>query len=74
MIEFGPLANPHLCVFTEGGAVQYKWQVLFKTLASGEFSAMTVEPYLEQLKPVSGFKVCPGIKEYPQEIWFDTKN
>ena len=35
MIDVGPLANPHLCVFTERGAVQFKWQVLFKTLASG---------------------------------------
>ena len=74
MTEFGPLANPRLCVFAEGGAVHYKWQVLFKTVTSGEFSDMIVEPYLEQLKPASGFKVCPGIKEYPQEIRFDTKN
>ena len=55
MTEFGPLANPRLCVFADGGAD--KWQVLFKTVASGEFSTMTVEPYLEQLKPASGFKV-----------------
>lgn len=70
MTEFGPLANPRLCVFAEGEAVRYKWQVVF----SGEYSATTVEPYLEQLKPVSGFKVCPGIKEYSKEIRFDTKN
>ena len=74
MTEVSPLANLRLYVFTEGGAVQFKWQVLFKTLASGKFSATTIEPYLEQLKPVSSFKVCPGIKEYPQEIQFETKN
>ena len=74
MTEVGPLANPRLFVFIEGATVQLKWQMLFKTLASGEFSATTIEPYLEQLKPVSGFKVCPGIKEYLQEIWFETKN
>lgn len=74
MTEFGPLVNPCLYVFTEGGAVQFKWQGLFKLLAGGEFSATTIEPYLEQLKPMSGFKVCPGIKEYPQGIPFETKD
>ena len=74
MMEVGPLANPRLFVFIEGATVQFKWQVPFKTLTSGEFSATTVEPHLEQLKPVSDFKVCPGIKEYPQEIRFETKN
>ena len=55
--ELTCMANPHLCVFTEGGAVQFKWQVLFKTLASGKFSATTIEPYLSSRSqfPVSRF-------------------
>lgn len=30
--------------------------------------------YLKQLLPSSGYVVCPGIKEYPDQIRFDTKN
>ena len=74
MTEFGPLANPRLCVFAEGSSVQYKWQVLFQTVSCGSYCEKVVESYLKQLKPQSGFKVCPGIKEYPKEIRFDTKN
>jgi hypothetical protein len=74
MTEFGPLANPRLCVFAEGGSVQYKWQVLFQTVSCGPYCEKVVKTYLEQLNPQSGFKVCPGIREYPKEIRFDTKN
>ena len=46
MMEVGPLANLRPFVFIEGATVQFKWQVLFKTLASGEMSATTIDPYL----------------------------
>ena len=74
MTEFGPMANPRLCVFAEGGVVKFRWQVLFKSIDDGEFSVDKIKPYLEQLRPSSGSKVCPGIREYPQEIRFQTKN
>ena len=74
MTEFGPLSNPRLCIFAEGGLVQYKWQVLFQTISCGVYCEETIKAYLEQLKPQSGFKICPGISEYPKEIRFDTKN
>ena len=74
MTEFGPLGNPRLCVVAEGSSVQYKWQVLFQTVSSGVYCLEAVKSYLKQLKPQSGFKVCPGIGEYPQELRFDTKN
>ena len=48
--------------------------MLFKSIDDRKFSVDKVECYLEQLRPSSGFKVCPGIKEYPQEIRFQTKN
>ncbi len=65
--EFGPLANPR-------GSLSYKWQVLFNTVARGEYTFETIQPYLDQLAPLSGYKLCPGISEYPQEIRFKTKN
>ena len=73
MSDFGPLANPRLCVFADGSVVQYKWQVLFLTVAGGDYSFNIVKPYLEQLGPLSGYKLCPGIGEYPEEIRFKTK-
>ena len=74
MTDFGPLANPCLCIMAEGDSVQYKWQVLFKTVACGEYSMDAVKVYLEELRPCSGFKTCPGLKHYPEELRFDTKN
>lgn len=55
---FGPLANPCLCVFADGSVPQYKWQILFMTVASGDYSFDAVRPYLEQLRPLSGYKLC----------------
>lgn len=74
MTEFGPIANPRLCVFAEGNSIQYKWQVLFQAVSCGVYCQSAIKSYLEQLKLQSGFKLCPGIREYPKEIRFDTKN
>ena len=74
MTEFGPLVNPRLCVLAEGDFIRYKWQVFFKTITSGDYSVDTVKEYLEELKPHSGYKICPGLKNYPEELRFDTKN
>lgn len=74
MTEFGPLANSRLCVMAEGDLIQYKWQVVFKTITSGDYSVDAVKKYLEELRPCSGYKVCPGLKNYPDEVRFDTKN
>ena len=75
--EFGPLANPRLRVFADGTVLQYKWQILFMTVASGDYSFDAVQLYLELLRPLSGYKLCPGT-EYPgteclEEIRFQTK-
>ena len=74
MTDFGPLSNPRLCIMSEGDTIQYKWQVFFKTVVSGEYSMDAVKEYLDKLRPCSGFKVCPGLKQYPEELRFDTKN
>ena len=72
--EVGPLANPRLCVFAKEGSLYYKWQVLFSTVNESEYSLEGVQPYLDQLKPQSGYLLCPGLSEYPKDIRFKTKN
>jgi len=62
--EFGPLANPRLCIFADDSVPPYKWQILFMTVASGDYSFDAVQPYLEQLRPLSGYKLCSGT-QYP---------
>ena len=34
--DFGPMANPHLCVFVESDVAKFRWQVLFKSVDDGE--------------------------------------
>ncbi len=38
------------------------------------FKPSDIEVYLKQLLPTSGYVVCPGIKQYPDDIRFQTKN
>lgn len=58
----------------EDGLIQYKWQVLFKIVTSGDYSVDAVKEYLDKLRPHSGSKICPGLKNYPEDLRFDTKN
>ena len=75
MTEFGPMTNPRLYIFEDDDhTVKYWWQIFFKTVDEGEFCTAKIQSYLEQLRPSSSFKVCPGIKEYPEEVRFQTKN
>lgn len=75
MTKLGPMANPRLYIFLENDhTVKFWWQVFFKTVDEGEFCSVKVESYLEQMKPSSLYKVCPGIKEYPEIVRFKTKN
>jgi hypothetical protein len=47
---------------------------IVQTVASGEDSLDAVKEYLDELRPYSGFKICPGLKHYPEELLFDTNN
>ena len=75
--EAGPLQNPRLCIAHEphSDSSHYYWQVFYKTVEDGTCDNLTaVEVYLQQLLPSSGYVVCPGIRKYPDEIRFKTKN
>ena len=69
----GPLANPRLCVVTQGGSLTWQWQILFKTIESGQYSCLQqIKGFIEQLVPKSGFRLCPGIDVC--DLHFETKN
>ena len=71
----GLIQNPRLCVCFQSDKVQYSWQHYFTTYAEGVCDGISdITIYLDQLLPSSGYVVCPGIKEYPSEIRFKTKN
>ena len=75
----GPIQNPRLCVYHEGAARvsdgHFLWQVFYSTVSEGVYCGPNdIEMYLEQLLPSSGYVVCPGIRKYPEEIRFTTKN
>ena len=36
--------------------------MVFKCLDEGEYNVEKIEPYLELLRPSSGFRFCPGVK------------
>ena len=76
MTEFGPIANPRLYVFEDDSdhVVKFWWQIFFKTVDQGEFCSSKIESYPEQMEPSSKYRVCPGIKEYPEEVRFKTKS
>ena len=71
---FGPIANPRLCIIACDGTLIYKWQIFFKTVAGGQYNLKNIEKYLHQLQPISGYVLCPGLSEYPQDIRFKTKS
>lgn len=73
----GPLQNPRLCIVHESQSQssQYYWQIFYQVVAHDQYvSTSDVLVYMEQLLPSSGFVLCPGLKEYPQQIRFKTKH
>ena len=75
MTELGPMANPRLYIYQDSDqTVKFWWQVFFKTVEEGKFCSTKIESFLEQMKPSSLYKVCPGINEYPEVLRFKTKN
>ena len=71
----GLIQNPRLGVCFQSDQVQFSWQHYFATYAEGVCNGLSdITMYLDQLLPCSGYVVCPGVKEYPPEIRFRTKN
>ena len=72
----GLLANPRLCLSEKDGDIHYSFQVYFKEIDAGVCTddLSEVERYLAQLLLTSDFVICPGIRDYPTSIRFQTKN
>ena len=64
------------CVLEKNGGLHYSFQVFFKEIDAGVCSSnfSNIECFLQQLITTSGFVVCPGIRDYPASIRFNTKN
>ena len=62
-----------MAVEGDSQSIHYKWQVLFNTVSHGNYSESVLRKYLDQLRPQSGYKLCPGLKKYPEELRFETK-
>ena len=53
----------------------YHWEIYYKVVATGSYTGISdIIEYLEQLLPSSGYVVCPGLKEYPEQVRFKTKH
>ena len=71
----GLIQNPCLCLSFQSDRVWFSWQYYFTMYAEGQCNQMCdIATYLDELLPCSGYVVCPGIKDYPSEIRFKTKN
>ena len=64
-----------VCLSEKDGDIHYSFQVYFKEIAAGVCTddLSEVEHYLAQLLPTSDFVICPGIRDYPTSIRFQTK-
>lgn len=63
-------------MFEKNGGLHYSFQVFFKEIDAGVCSAnfSNIECFLQQMITTSSFVVCPGIRDYPASIRFNTKN
>ena len=68
----GPLQNLWRSLFQDGDVVHYCWQVYYSTCASGTYTSFS--DVAEYLKILSGYIVCPGIREYSSEIGLKMKH
>ena len=75
----GPIQNPRLCITYDSKfdmqTYIYHWEIYYKVVATGSYTGISdIIEYLEQLLPSSGYVVCPGLKEYPEQVRFRTKH
>ena len=75
----GPIQNPRLCITYDSKfdmqTYIYHWEIYYKVVATGSYTGISdIIEYLEQLLPSSGYVVCPGLKEYPEQVRFKTKH
>ena len=71
----GPIYNPRLLVTSAVGLDEYRveLQVFFKSICCEKYDIEAVNPYLQTMKPGSGYIVCPGVPNLPGEICFKPK-
>ena len=72
----GLIPNPRLCLSVEDGVACYSFQVFFKVANAVVWAEdlCNIDCFVGQLSTMSGFIVCPGIREYPAPICFTAIN
>lgn len=71
------MQNPRLCIDhgSQLHSSHFYWQIFYEVVEHGQYtSPEDVLVYLEQLLPSSGFIICPGLNEYPEQVRFKTKH
>ena len=69
-----PTYDPHLVFTLADGDVTYDFRALSQSISKGQFSWETIEAHLNSLLPYSGYALCPGIKQYPNAVHFQSKH
>ena len=68
-----PVYDPHLVLTVVDGNVLYDFRALSQSITKGLFSWELIESHLNSLLPCSAYALCPGVKEYPSTVHFESK-
>lgn len=69
-----PTYDPHMTLTLANNSVVYDFRALSQSIDKGLFSWDATETHLNTLKPYSGYTLCPGIKDYPAAVHFESKH
>ena len=69
-----PTYDPFMVLTLVDGCVTFDFKVFNQSVQNGTFSWDKVEILLNTLLPYSGYVLCPGLKEYPAAVHFESKH
>ena len=71
----GPIYNPRLLITSSLDLNEHyiDFQVFFKSIFHESYTTEAVDKYLQTMKTESGYVICPGIPNLPNEIGFKPK-
>ena len=72
--SYPPTYDPFLVLTMENGSVTYDFRTSVQSMEKGLFSWVKVNAQLASLLPYSGYELCPGLREYPAEVHFESKH
>lgn len=66
--------DPYMVLTVEDGCITFDFKAFNQSIMKDTFNWEKVEAQLNSLLPFSGYVLCPGLKEYPSVIHFESKN